>query len=118
VVEPNMVGQAKPAIGGRKVTTRIRTIIATLAATFAVALTFAGPAGAQPKGDTKPQGCPVEDENGNVSYVPIGTRIGLFVCGSDGEWHFGWLVDGRVSPPKPTAPKVPHTTVQVVDRAP
>jgi osmoprotectant transport system substrate-binding protein len=44
------------------VTTRIRTIIATLAATFAVALTFVGTGGAQPKGDTKPQGCPVEDE--------------------------------------------------------
>jgi len=23
--------------------------------------------------------------------VPVGTVIGLFHCGSDGDWHFGWL---------------------------
>lgn len=44
-----------------------------------------------------PKGCPVEDENGNVSYVPTGTAVGLFHCGSDGEWHFGWLTTDLVS---------------------
>jgi hypothetical protein len=39
------------------------------------------------------KGCPVEDERGNVSYVLVGTRISLFHCGSDGEWHFGWLAN-------------------------
>jgi hypothetical protein len=30
--------------------------------------------------------------------VPTGTRIGFMYCGSDGEWHLGWLVDAAVSP--------------------
>src|SRR4051812_40905579 len=47
---------------------------------------------AEPKsGGSGSGGCPVEDEHGNVSYVPVGTVVGLFHCGSDGEWHFGWL---------------------------
>ena len=23
-----------------------------------------------------------------------GTRVGIFYCGHDGNWHIGWLVDG------------------------
>lgn len=102
-------------------TTKIRTIITTLAATFAVALTFAGPASAEDDAPApKPGKCPVVHEDGSVSYVPAGTRVGLFRCGKDGEWHFGWLVDERVAPPDPKPPKVPRTgvQVQVVDRAP
>lgn len=77
--------------------TTIRSAIAVMIA--AVSFAFAAaPAGAQPKGGTQSKGCPVEDENGNVSYVPEGTRIGLFRCGSDGEWHFGWLVNARTAP--------------------
>ena len=43
--------------------------------------------------DTAARGCAVENENGSVSYVGTGTRIGVFVCGSDSDWHFGWLVN-------------------------
>lgn len=60
----------------------------------------AGAAEARPiKGTpTAPQGCPIvhHDSNGNVvrvEYVPAGTSAGLFTCGSDGEWHFGWAVN-------------------------
>ena len=50
----------------------------------------AGPASAQPRNGTKPASCTVEDSGtGQTSQVPEGTRIGLFYCGSDGEWHFG-----------------------------
>ncbi|MEZ5141841.1 MAG: hypothetical protein R2726_04895 [Acidimicrobiales bacterium] len=61
-----------------------------------------GPAG-------KPgQGCAVEDANGKVSYVPVGTQVGLFHCGSDGEWHFGTVTTDLVSQPTgPKGPKVP-----------
>ena len=38
------------------------------------------------------RGCPVEDEHGNVTYVAPGTVVGLFHCGSDGVWHWGWFV--------------------------
>jgi hypothetical protein len=100
-------------------TTKIRTIIAMLAATFAMALAAAGPASAQPNGTQKPKGCPVEDEHGNVTYVEVGTRIGLFVCGADGEWHFGWLITEHVSPTKPTGPKArPEAPVATINRAP
>jgi hypothetical protein len=44
-------------------------------------------------------GCPVEDEHGNVTYVPVGSTFSLFHCGADGEWHFGWATtDRRVGP--------------------
>jgi hypothetical protein len=78
--------------------------VGALAAIGAIglALVVAGPAAAQDNGPTgKPGKCPVEDQNGNVSYVDTGTRVGLFVCGSDGNWHFGWLVNGRVALPQP-----------------
>lgn len=53
----------------------------------------AAPAGAQkPRNGSTPASCDVEDEKGNVSQVPEGTRVGLFYCGSDGEWHFGTVI--------------------------
>ena len=59
----------------------------------------AGPAQAQPvNGTGTAKGCPVEDEHGNVTYVPVGTRVGLFHCASDGEWHFGWFTTDLVGP--------------------
>jgi hypothetical protein len=68
-----------------------------------LALIGASSAHALPREGTGAGGCPVEHENGAVSYVPVGTRIGLFVCGSDGDWRFGWLVDGRTAaPPVPS----------------
>jgi hypothetical protein len=64
----------------------------------AASLVAANPANAQPKGGTASKGCPVEHEDGSVTYVPVGTLVGLFKCGSDGEWHFGWLVDHLKAP--------------------
>ena len=78
--------------------TKIRTTIAMLAAALTVAVAVApASADAQPIKGTTVKGCPVEDEHGNTTYVPVGTRIGLFVCGRDGEWHFGWLITERVA---------------------
>ena len=38
----------------------------------------------------------VEDANGeHAEIVPVGTRIGLFVCSADGEWHLGIGIDAR-----------------------
>ena len=73
---------------------RTGSVVAIVVAAFALvgavpafAADNNGPAG-------KPGQCPVEDANGNVSYVSEGTRVGLFVCGHDGNWHFGWLITG------------------------
>jgi hypothetical protein len=30
--------------------------------------------------------CAMESD-GKTVYVPVGTRVGIIVCGSDGEWH-------------------------------
>ena len=75
------------------------------AAALAVSTGVATTASAEPIGPngpaSKPGHCAVvnTDSNGNetVSYVPTGTRMGLSYCGSDGEWHFGWLVDARAT---------------------
>jgi hypothetical protein len=80
---------------------RRRTTALAAAGTLAAALVAAGPAVAQPKGPITAKGCPVEDANGTTSTVAVGTRIGLFVCGSDGEWHFGWLINARTTAPPP-----------------
>jgi hypothetical protein len=77
--------------------TRISAVLA--AGVVSAALVAAGPAAAQPKGGTASRGCPVEHEDGSVTYVPVGTQIGLFHCGSDGDWHFGWLTTDLVSQP-------------------
>ena len=74
----------------------------------AITLGCVTPAHADPNNGPTGQpgkGCAVEDEHGNVTYVEVGTQIGLFHCGADGEWHFGWLTNGRlVAPPSsPTA---------------
>jgi hypothetical protein len=65
--------------------------LAVVAVVMAGGMGVAGTASARP--NTGPRGCPVENEHGDVSYVGTGTRIGLVRCGSDGDWHFGWLVD-------------------------
>jgi hypothetical protein len=68
--------------------------------TVGMALAAAGPAQADPKSGTgTAKGCPVEN-NGTLGTVAVGTRIGLFVCGEDGEWHFGWLITGISAPHK------------------
>ncbi len=77
-------------------TTLSRTALARIAlglAPLAVIGLAAGPASAQkPRSGSTPASCDVEDENGNVSQVPEGSRVGLFYCGSDGEWHFGTVI--------------------------
>jgi hypothetical protein len=91
----------------------LRTRIGTIAAVGAVAaaLVAAGPAAAQPKGGSGgAKGCPVEHEDGSVTYVPVGSQIGLFHCGSDGDWHFGWLTTDLVKPPTQGGPVIAGTT--------
>jgi hypothetical protein len=95
-------------------TTKIRATTIALAAAFSFAGASLVPAVSQ--ADTKTQGpakgCPVENSNGTTSTVAVGTRIGLFYCGADGEWHFGWLVNGRTEevPPKPVVGPVALTS--------
>jgi hypothetical protein len=96
--------------------TKIRIAVVMVIAALSVAIA-AGPASADIKsGPPAAKGCPVEDANGNTYTVAVGTRVGLFYCGSDGEWHFGWLVNGRVAPPQPvitTAGTVPVASLAV-----
>ena len=71
-----------------------RKVLAT-AAIGAVAVAFIGasPARADTKqgtGGTK--GCLIEND-GKLETVPVGSKVGLFTCGEDGEWHFGWLIN-------------------------
>lgn len=65
----------------------------------AMAFIAAGSAHADTKKGTGPaKGCLIEND-GRIETVPVGTRVSLFVCGSDGEWHFGWLITGISAPP-------------------
>jgi hypothetical protein len=86
---------------------RIALGVGATVAALAVSTSVAATASAEPIGPNgpakKPGYCAVvnTDSNGNetVTYVPTGTRSGLSYCGADGEWHFGWLVDGLVAQP-------------------
>ena len=72
--------------------TSLRLLILAVAASVFVVLTLllAGPSSAQPVKDGKSTVmCPIEDEHGRTLYVEVGTRVGLFYCGEDGEWHLG-----------------------------
>jgi hypothetical protein len=86
-------------------------------AIVAVALIAAGPAHADTKKGTGPaKGCLIEND-GKLETVAVGSRVGLFVCGSDGEWHFGWLITELSAPPhksvKPVAPSaIRHGALQ------
>jgi len=71
-----------------------RKALAT-AAIGAAAVAFIGatPAHAEIKqGNGGAAGCQIEND-GKIETVPVGTKIGLFTCGEDGEWHFGWLIN-------------------------
>src|ERR1700674_4021473 len=105
-----MVAQPTAPTRRQEMLSKTRTTIVTLVAAFSVAGASLVPALAQadPKQQPPAKGCLVEDANGNTYTVAVGTRIGLFFCGSDGEWHFGWLVNGRVQtevPPTQVAGK-------------
>ena len=81
-------------------TTNMMRKLAAAVAVGAVAMAFvaAGPARADSKqGTGTAKGCQVEND-GKVETVPVGSKVGLFTCGSDGEWHFGWLVNAVSSP--------------------
>jgi len=59
----------------------------------AIAFAFAGSAHADTKqGSGGTKGCQIEND-GRIETVPVGTKVGLFTCGEDGEWHFGWLIN-------------------------
>jgi hypothetical protein len=80
----------------------------------AVALAFVGAGSAhadskQGSGGTK--GCLIEN-NGHLETVPVGTKILLFTCGADGEWHLGWLVTQISAPPKKTVKTVGVSVVR------
>jgi hypothetical protein len=92
---------------------RGRATAVAAAGALAAALVAAGPAMAEPKGGAQAKRCPVEDANGTTSTVAVGTRVGLFVCGSDGEWHFGWLINARAADPPPQPGLAPVGAVAV-----
>jgi hypothetical protein len=75
-----------------------------LAGISALALAVAAltplPTFADSKGDGGgARGCPLVNERGEVvGYAPVGTLIGLFHCGPDGEWHFGWATTDLTAP--------------------
>jgi hypothetical protein len=71
----------------------------------AMALIAAGPAHADPKGTGPTKGCLIEND-GKLETVAVGSKIGLFTCGSDGEWHFGWLINAISAPPHKTVKPV------------
>lgn len=106
---------------------KLRTTVTVLALGVSTMGVLAGPASAEDNGPVgSGKGCPVEDENGNVTYVKPGTQVGLFRCGSDGEWHFGWLTTDNqvVQPPGPppgnTHPEVldlSDATMQATDQS-
>ena len=80
-------------------TNLVRKVAAAVAiGAVAVAFVAAGHARADSKqGTGTTRGCQVEND-GKVETVPVGTKVGLFTCGSDGEWHFGWLVNAITAP--------------------
>jgi hypothetical protein len=96
-------------------TNLLRKVFAAVAIA-AVALAFIGASSAHAdtkKGSGGSQGCLIEN-NGKLETVPVGTKISLFTCGADGEWHFGWLITQISAPPKKTITTV---GVSVVRRA-
>ncbi len=85
-------------------TTATKMLRKMLAALAIGAVAMACIATGQAHADTKesagtPKGCQIEN-NGRIETVPVGTRVGIFVCGKDGEWHFGWLITEISAPPK------------------
>lgn len=77
-----------------------KLLSALLVALATASLLGAGVAQADKKqGNGGASGCQVEN-NGKLETVPVGTKVGLFTCGEDGEWHFGWLINAISARPK------------------
>ncbi len=83
----------------------MRKMLAALAiGAVAMAFIAVGQAHADTKkGSGGSTGCLIEN-NGHLERVPVGTKISLLTCGSDGEWHLGWLITEISSPPKNVKP--------------
>ncbi len=83
----------------------MRSVYAAIAISIvAVALIATSPAHADTKkGTGTTSGCQIEND-GRIETVPVGSKIGLFTCGSDGEWHFGWLINAISAPHKTVKP--------------
>jgi hypothetical protein len=82
--------------------------LAAAVAIGAVAMAFiaAGPAHADTKkGTGTAKGCLIEND-GKLETVAVGSKVGLFTCGSDGEWHFGWLINAISVPRNKTVKPV------------
>ena len=60
-------------------------------------LVATAPAQAQPRDTGAGQASCAIEIDGKTTTVPEGTRVGIFVCGHDGEWHFGWLINDVAS---------------------
>jgi hypothetical protein len=97
----------------------VRNAFAAIAIGFAViAFVAVGTAHADPKkGSGTAKGCLIEND-GHLETVAVGSKIGLFTCGSDGEWHFGWLINAISAPPKKVKPiiagAVSHSALRAV----
>lgn len=84
-------------------TARNASVIAAVCVT-ATTLAAASPAHAEPPANGTPRGCPVEDEHGNITYVPPGTIYLVFHCGNDGQWHWGLVTNDVATLPKGSHP--------------
>lgn len=77
-----------------------KALSALLVALATASFLGAGVAQADKKqGNGGAAGCQIEND-GKIETVPVGSKIGLFTCGQDGEWHFGWLINAISARPK------------------
>jgi hypothetical protein len=53
-----------------------------------------------------------DGNDGKLETVAVGSKIGLFTCGSDGEWHFGWLINAVSAPRHKTVKPVSTGAIQ------
>lgn len=90
----------------------VRKVFAAVAiGVVAIAFIAAGPAHADPKETGPAKGCLIEN-NGKLETVAVGSKIGLFTCGSDGEWHFGWFINAISGPQHKTVKPVVTGVIQ------
>ncbi|MHB8235215.1 MAG: hypothetical protein ACYDHT_11245 [Solirubrobacteraceae bacterium] len=96
-----------------------KMLVALAVGAVALAFLAAGNAHADTKkGNGGSTGCQIEND-GHVETVPVGTKVGLFTCGQDGEWHFGWLINAIKAPSKALSPSsstpLHHGVMQVTN---
>lgn len=83
-------------------------LVAALPAVGIIAVASPASASKARSGST-PASCDVVDSvTGKITQATEGTQAGLFYCGADGQWHFGWAVNAtRNTEPKPPVKKRP-----------